>query len=82
MIHDIYMIYEHDKSNGDGHNMDKKLSEERRGKHDVETLTWKQVTISHTELDFDVHSISILPFDERCPQPVIDIIVSHITNYI
>lgn len=42
-------------------------------------LTWKEITVSHAELDFDVDAIGIVPFDERRPQPVVDIVVGDIT---
>ena len=42
--------------------------------------TWKEVAISHAEFDFNVDSVGIFAFDERGPQPVIYIIVGHITH--
>ncbi len=43
-------------------------------------LTWKEIAVPHAELDLDVDAIGIVPFNERRPQPVVDIIVGDIAN--
>ena len=45
-------------------------------------LTWKEVAISHAELDFDVDPIGVVPFDERRPQPVVDVVVCDIAHHV
>lgn len=46
------------------------------------SLTWKQTAISYGKLNFDVHSIGHISFNERRPQPIVHVIISYITDYV
>lgn len=45
---------------------------------------WKEITVPHAKLDFDVEPLDrVIRFlDERSPQPVVDIVVGDVTDYI
>lgn len=55
---------------------------ERKGFLTRESHSWEEVAVSHAELDFDVESFDtiIRSLNERCPQPVVDIVVCNVTH--
>ena len=60
----------------------KLVVEQREGLLARKGSAGEERAIAHRKLDLDVDAVGLASLDERCPKPVVDIVVGHVADHV